>query len=242
MMTIIFGANGAGKSSLMAHLLNQSAFDYERIRAGREEVQRLNEAFGYNIPTPKHFTYVNGTAIFQRNGYSKRMNLSLDPARLGIQSEAPEGVKCQFILPYATLGIDEAQTWFPSRDGAVQNYQFSFFEKHRHNNLNILFSTTRAKLIDLRIRALCDAYYVKERPVDEDKNGNVKVTWYVDHIPVGCIDSYLDAGPTEQKYYCEKEKIVAKYNVFDIYDPTSCKTKFYEGFNGPDFNFTYGAL
>ena len=241
-MSIIFGANGTGKSSLMAHFLNQSAFDYERIAEGSAEVEYMNETFGYNIPIPEHFTYMNGTAVFQRNGYDGRQNLSLDPARLGIQSEAPEGVKCQFILPYATLGIDEAQTWFPSRDGAVQNYQFSFFEKHRHNNLNIFFSTPRAKMIDLRIRKLSDAYFIKNRTVHRDESGKISVTWNVDYIPVGNIDLYDDASINERKYYCENTKIHADYNVFEIYDPESCKGKFFEGFSGKDFNFSYGEI
>lgn len=242
MMSIIFGSNGKGKSSLQAHFLNESAFDYARIRQGVREVKELEAQFNVKIPIPQHFTYLNGTAVFRKAYNTRRQNLYLDPGRLGIQSEAPEGVKCQFILPYATLGIDEAQTWFSSRDGHVENYQFSFFEKHRHNNLNIIMTTTRAMLIDKRIRDLSEGFFIKDRQITIRKDGSMLVDWYVDHIPVGSIDAYLSVKPSEQRHYRSREKITADYNVFDLYDPEGCKYLFYQGYEGRDFYSKYGEL
>ena len=237
MITIIFGSNGVGKSSLMNHFLNESAFDHDRIYQGQEEIYWLNQEYGIDISTPQHMTYLNGTATFQKDGYDARENLQLYPERLGIQSEAPEGVKCQFILPYATLGIDEAQTWFSSRDGHVQNYQFSFFEKHRHNNLNIYMSTTRARLIDLRIRELAQGMHVLERKIIENKFGSKSIEWTVNLIPVGEIDGYINANPKDRKQFAKRAKILCGRDIFEIYDPESCKKSFYEGFNSADFNF-----
>lgn len=241
MITIIFGGNGKGKSSLMNHFLNESAFDAARIREGYREIDRLNEEYGIFMPKPKHLTYLNGTAVFRKFRYNPRANLELDPGRLGIQAEAPEGVKCQHILPFATLGIDEAQTWFASRDKeAGGNYVFSFFEKHRHNNLDIYMSTTRAMLIDKRIRELACGIHVKERTIKFDRYGGMHINWYVDCIDVGEIDAYLDAAPKERKQYCSREKITCDYDVFKIYDPESQKHLFYEGFENMDFNVNYG--
>ena len=50
MITIIFGSNGVGKSSLMTHFLNESAFDARRIFQGQKEVFCLNQDLGLNIP------------------------------------------------------------------------------------------------------------------------------------------------------------------------------------------------
>ena len=235
MITIIFGSNGVGKSSLMTHFLNESAFDARRIFQGQKEVFCLNQDLGLNIPTPDHLTYLNGAATFRKVGFDPRENLQLYPGRLGIQSEAPEDVKCQFILPYATLGIDEAQTWFSSRDGHVENYQFSFFEKHRHNNLNIYMSTTRARLIDLRIRELAQGMHVLSRKVTEDGYGRMKVEWLVNLIDVGEMEGYINAPIQDRKLYARKTKITCNRNIFEIYDPESCKDLFYKGFSGSDF-------
>lgn len=241
MITIIFGGNGKGKSSLMNFFLNESAFDADRIREGHDEIKLINEEYGINLPKPKHLTYLNGTALFQKFRYSSRANLYLDPARLGIQAEAPEGVKCQHILPYGTLGIDEAQTWFASRDKDVGgNYVFSFFEKHRHNNLDIYMSTTRAKLIDKRIRELACGMYIKDRKVTKDRYGGKHIKWFVDDIDVGNIDAYLDASPKDKKYYFRRKIITCDYDIYKIYDPESQKYLFYQGYEAKDFNPSYG--
>lgn len=216
----------------MAYFLNESAFDDERMCKAREELKKVNAKFNLNISEPKHFTYADGEKSykFRKFGYSDRTNIELFPEKLGIQSEAPEGVECQFILPYATLGIDEAQTYFPSRDGEVQAYQFSFFEKHRHNNLNIYLATTRAKLIDIRIRDLAVGMYVKDRKVSKNKYGTTIVTWTVDYIDIGDWESYLGAPIDEKHKYSEERKFTCDYNIYDIYNPESCKELFYKGY------------
>ena len=241
-MTIISGVtNGIGKTSLMTFFLNESAFNVERIHNGQRALRNLGEQLGFDIEIPKHFTYLNGEANFFKLYHDKRRNLRLYPERFGIQSEAPEGVKCQFIPEWSTLGIDEAQTWFPSRDGDIKSYQFSAFEKHRHNNLDIYMATTRPKLIDLRIRDISQGMFIYKRDIKHDKYNQMIIDWYFDFIPAGNIEGYLDAKPEEKKKFCSKEKATANYNVFDIYDPEGHKHLFYEGFNEEDFKLEYGV-
>ena len=241
-MTIISGVtNGIGKTSLMTYFLNESAFNVERIRNGQRSLSNLSEQLGFDVDIPEHFTYLNGEANFFKLYHKKRRNLRLYPERFGIQSEAPEGVKCQFIPEWSTLGIDEAQTWFPSRDGDIKPYQFSAFEKHRHNNLDIYMATTRAKLIDLRIRDISQGIFVRDRKIRYSKYDEMIIDWFVDYIPAGNMEKYLESKPQDQKLYCSKEKITANYNVFNIYDPEGHKHLFHEGFNKEDFNFEYGA-
>ncbi len=233
MISIIFGANGRGKSSLMTHFLNESAYNRERIIAGQRAYKRLALENNFQAQVPQHFTYLTGgegDAIFRKEGYRKRLSLALDAGKIGIQSEAPKDVQCQFIPEYATLGIDEAQTWFSSRDGQVQGYQFSFFEKHRHNNLDIYMTTTRAKLIDLRIRALSSGMAIRERRMWFKSDGSVKIEWIVEYIDVGYIDDYLDCPLKERKQFYSLEKVVCDYNVFKLYNPESCKNLFSKGY------------
>lgn len=238
MIMILFGKNGVGKSSLMNYFLNESAFDYQRIKKGQVALSLLKEEKNINVLQPRHFTFVNGSATFRKFGCSKRKSFDLNPEALGIQSEAPEGVVCQFIPEYSTLGIDEAQTWFSSREGHVQNYQFSFFEKHRHNNLDIFLSTTRAKLIDLRIRALSSGFFIKERKVNINQYGEYSIVWKGDFIDVGDIDDYLSASPSEKNRYSIPKMYCANYNVFDIYNPEEHKHLFSDNFK--NFNLLYG--
>ena len=242
MMTIISGlTNGIGKTSLMTHFLNESAYNRERIRNGQRALKELSNSLDIDIKIPEHFTYLNGDATFFKIYHDSRKNLRLYPERFGIQTEAPEDVKCQFIPEWSTLGIDEAQTWFPSRDGDIKPWQFSAFEKHRHNNLDIYMATTRAKLIDLRIRDISQGIFIYDRKTTYGKHNQINIEWYFDFITAGNMECYLDAKPQDKKHYCSKEKVTADYNVFDIYDPEGHKHLFYDGFNAEDFRFEYGA-
>ena len=111
----------------MNYFLNESAYDTQRIKAGKRAYEYLLNCNKVQAEIPSHFTYTTESSLFRKEGYKKRESLDLDAGRIGIQAEAPEGVICQFIPEWATLGIDEAQTWFSSRDGGTQGYQFSFF-------------------------------------------------------------------------------------------------------------------
>lgn len=241
-MTIISGVtNGIGKTSLMMYFLNESAFNVERIKKGKRALMQLNRLLGTDREIPEHFTHLNGKANFTKLYHNIRKVIDLEPEDFGIQSEAPKGVKCQFIPEWSTLGIDEAQTWLSSRDGKVKPYQFSAYEKHRHNNLDIYMATTRPMLIDLRIRDLSQGIFVRERKIRYGRYREMIIDWFVDFIPAGNMDAYLDSKPQDKKHYCSKEKITAVYNVFNIYDSEGYKPLFYEGYNEEDFKIKNGV-
>lgn len=233
MMDIIFGSNGAGKSSLMNFYLNESAFDFERIRAGLNRLDALSYNLDIDIPKPKHLTFLNGQTNFKKDGFTKRENLIVDPYRVGIQSQAPEKVRLQFIPEFSTIGFDEAQTYWPSRDkeNDTQNYQFCWFEKHRHNNLDVYFTTTRALLIDKRIRVLCSGTHIIDRKVKMDGWGRTRIIWTVNKINVGDIDSYVSASKKERSLYSVRQKIVCPYNIYNLYDSEGMKELFFKGFS-----------
>ena len=240
MITMISGPNGVGKSSLMNFFLNESAFDYQRIRAGQKKIEEMNKVFGWDIPVPVHLTYLNGESMFRKDGYRPRMNLEFIPDRFGIQTEAPKDIQCQFILPYATIGCDEAPTWFGSRECSIENYQFSAFEKHRHHDLDIYLTGTRQVALDRRIREISRGMHVRKRKVTYGKYGITKIEWFIDLIDVGNIDAYINSSSVDKKHYYSREKITCLYDIFKIYDSQSESHLYYDGFDLKNIKLNYG--
>lgn len=237
---IIFGANGVGKSSLAGFIANESAFDLKRIRKCRKEVEKANKLYTLDVPKPTHCVYVNDNWCFRREFHSSRKALPLYPDKLGILAEAPKGAECQFILPCSLLVIDEAQSYYPSRDGETKepkNYKLVYPEKSRHADIDMIFTTPRAMMIDARIRRISAGLHVTKRDISIDKRGGMKIVWTVDYIPVGELDNYLSCKPAEKRKFCKKLKIVCDYNIFKIYDHKGQNRYFYEGFNKEDFKY-----
>lgn len=235
--TVIFGGNGKGKSSLASYIANEFAFYHKRIRKGHIEIDKINIQKSLNIEKPEHLTYMSGVgATFKKLGYSERPSIPLYPERLGIQKEAPKDFKCQAILPYSTLFIDEMPTWFSSRSGHVKDFQASFFEKRRHFGLTIIGTATRAKLVDLRIRDIAQGIHVLSRKIEKTPWQSLKITWTVNFIEVGEIDSYVEAPPDRKQKYAKKLAIVCDKDIFKIYDAESCKVEFYDDFTASDWS------
>ncbi len=237
MIELISGTYGAGKSTYMHHKLNESAFDFERIKQGQAWLRAFNAQRGYNIPTPEHFTFCTEDVIFRRRLHHDRKNHKLEIERFGVQKEAPKDVKCQFLPKWSTLGCDELQKYFPSRDGEpVGNWQYGGFEQHRHRELNIYGTTPAFLLVDKRIRRNASGVYITDRKViDNDKEFKVIIT--ADKIPVGLIDYYDSLTPNEIKQnrkLFKQEITVIDYNIYDLFDTNAHCDDFDEGFEEKD--------
>ena len=229
---MISGVNGAGKTSLATYLAKNETFNYKRIRYANAELEKVCKEFDIPFKPMTHFTYSTEKMFFKETGYYIRESHDIDARKVGIQSEAPEGVECCFIPTGAVVILDEYQSVMPSRDGGEdkgKNYQFSVHEKKRHNDNYFIMTTPEFILVDKRIRNISSGIYIHKRTNEKLKDGREKITWHVSIIPYGQINAVL-SRPEEKRYKgLKKEKIVCYDDIYDMYDSKSCKKLFTKG-------------
>jgi len=233
-ITIIFAPPRTGKTCFMTHVLNESAFNRDRIkRMQRELISKNNN--GFNLSIPKHCVSSNYCIGCKKFGYSTRYSRFINPYRLGF---ANEFVETHFNLPYEVIGITEAQKYLNSRMSMYfPEWQSRWYEQHGHNNLDIYLDTQRPMLIDVNIRELAKFIEIIDLKISYDKFGKPKkLRWIIRTIDNSALfDKYMASGKKDRTCY-EEEVVVAKYNVFALYDSQSCKPKFYDGHFNEDFD------
>ena len=236
MITIIFGDPGSGKSGILTFIGNEAAFDRERNVAMRQEI-RFRNANGFNLTVPRHAVSSNieNMRFMKPFTYVRRPRI-IDPSRLGIQKFAPEGFKCHYTLPYETILIDEAQAYFYSKSKGLEKFQLDFFDKARHNDLDIYMTTPSAMSIHKDIRRLARFWHIKGREVVYKRDGSVETRWKVNEFPGGetAVEDY-SAGNLK----FETKVIKAPYNIFNLYNHKANRSMFVEGHLSEDFDLMY---
>lgn len=235
MITIIFAPPRTGKTCYMTHILNMYAFDRERNRAMKNEIENKNSG-GFSLSIPKHCVSANYDIIFKKFGYSPRFSRRINPYRLGFANNL---VKTHFNLPFECIGITEAQKYLNSRMSMYfPEWQSRWYEQHGHNNLDIFLDTQRPMLIDVNIRELAQFVEIVKLDIKHNKNGQIKrLIWTIRHIANSSLfDKYMQSGKKDKTCYTQ-ETVIANYNVFELYDSQSCKPKFYDGHFDQDFDY-----
>ena len=235
MITIIFAPPRTGKTCLMTHLLYEQAFNRERNKQMTMEILDKNRN-GFNLSIPCHCVSSNYPIIFKKFGYSPRSSRIINPYRLGFNNDK---IWTHFNLPYECIGITEAQKYLNSRMSIYfPEWQSRWYEQHGHNNLDIFLDTQRPMLIDVNIRELSRFLEVISLNILKDKNGKIRaLIWTVREIENSSLfDKYMSSGKKDSSCYREY-KIIADYNVFNMYDSQSCKPKFYDGHFNDDFDY-----
>lgn len=237
MIVIIFAPPRTGKTCFMTHLANLVMFDRQRNRLMQNELITKQQHGFKNIKTiPQHCVSANYDIVGRKFGYSPRHNRRINPYRLGF---ANKYVKTHFTLPYELIAITEAQKYLNSRMAMYYpDWQSRWYEQHGHNHLDILLDTQRPMLIDPNIRELSIFIEIVKLDIKKDENGQIKgLKWQVRKIDnSGLFDRYMSSGKTDTGCYTESI-VEADYNVFNSYDSTSCKPKFYEGHMGEDIDY-----
>ena len=234
MITIIFAPPRTGKTCYMTHLLNEIAFDRERIKNMTNEIARKNQN-GFELTIPKHTVSSNYDITCRKFGYSRRHSRIINPFRLGF---ANEWVETHFNIPYEAIGITEAQKYLNSRMSMYYpEWQSRWYEQHGHNNLDIFLDTQRPMLIDVNIRELSQFVEIVKLRIFNDKFGKpCKLRWIIREIPNSSLfEKYIASGKKDKDCFTEKV-VTANYNVFALYDSQSCKPKFYAGHFDEDFD------
>lgn len=240
-ITIIFAPPRTGKTALMTHISNLTAFNRQRNRAMQIELmEKIKNGFA-NIKTiPIHCVSANYDCKFKKFGYSPRFSRRINPYRLGF---ANKYVKTHFNFPYECIAITEAQKYLNSRMSAYfPDWQSRWYEQHGHNNIDIFLDTQRPMLIDVNIRELASFIEVLNLTFKYDEYGRIKgLTWKIRKIENSSLfDRYMSSGKKDTSCYTEEE-ISANYNVFECYDSQNCKPKFYDGHFEEDIDYLESA-
>lgn len=216
-ITIIFAPPRTGKTALMTKLLTDLAFDNERIRACKKEIETLNNG-GFNYSYPGYITACNYELEMHKYGYSPRQAKRINPYRIGFFNN---DVKTHFLPPYCVIGIMEGQKYFNSRMfKKFPDWQSRFYEMHGHNYYDIFIDTQRPNLIDINIRELSNFIDVLKMEIRKDK-----IVWTVNRIGSSFeLDKYFDSG---KKDYFTKDKIVGDSHILDFYNTRESKPLFY---------------
>lgn len=233
-ITIIFAPPRTGKTSFMSYMLNQYAFDKERNKSMRQEIQQKNQS-GFELSIPKHCVSANYNLTFSKFGYSKRHNRLINPFRLGFKNDF---VKTHFNYPYEVIGITEAQKYLNSRMAMYfPEWQSRWYEQHGHNHLEILLDTQRPNLIDVNIREISQFIEILNLKISYNKFGKIsKMKWTIRKIDNSSLfERYMSSGKKDKSCY-KQETVVAHFDVFSIYSSECCKPKFYDGHFEEDFD------
>lgn len=240
MITIIFGGTGSGKTGILTHLGNEAAFDRERNFAMKNEIRFMNQN-GFHLTVPRHAVSSNIDMTFRLPYVFPRKPRIIDPTRLGIQNLAPKGVKCHYTLPYETILIDEAHRYFYSKSGNMEKYQVDFFEQNRHNDLNIYMTTPSAALINKDIRRIAYLWHIIKRDLVFKRDGSIETRWIINEVEPSefAFEDYVKSLKDEGKRNYETKKIIAPYNIFNLYNPKGNRCNFIEGHLDEDFDLVY---
>ena len=228
MINIIFAPPRRGKTCYMTYLANELAFDKERYRNAVEEIDKLNDG-GFNLTLPgDSVVSSNYPMIFKKFGYTKRHTRIINPYRLGYYNEF---VATHFDIPYGAIFITEAQKYLNSRKSKdYPDWQSRWYEQHGHFYQDIFLDTQRPNLIDVNVRELsCFTEIVKLKIHNDEFDKPSKLVWTVRDIADNeLFINYMNSGKRDKDCYVER-KVVADYNVFNLYDSRCCKPKFLQG-------------
>ncbi len=228
MITIVFGAPGAGKSLYLAHTVMQTY--YRRgdtmLELCKEQIIADNEKYGCNCTPPDQVPIFVGPGLdikFEFDFEEFYEPYYLSPYRLGLDDGKFD---VQFFPPYSLLVLPEAQRYYDGRQSSTFSPRVSGeFEKHRHHKINIILDAQRPDLIDLNIRRLCKCF-IEMRGIENTTNGVGRVTQtlirYREFNSWQAVQDYLNGNGTD---YVEKT-CVHKGNIFNCYNSFACAKEF----------------
>lgn len=152
-LIIFFGDCGNGKSSLMAHFADR--YLKEQGAARWELSEQIIRALNANRKKPLSFPtappiYANlkGLKLKTKAG-GDFTPIYIEGKEIGISKDKEE---YKALFPASLLIIDEAHDEFCSKGEHLPKGQRDFFNKRRHNRLDVLLAAPRAILINKDIR------------------------------------------------------------------------------------------
>ncbi len=231
MITQLFGTTGTGKSANLARIVYETYFKRGDVMLElcKEQIRKDNIEFGLDCPFPTKPPIFVGPFLdvkFEVDFEEFFEPYFLAPYHLGIKEEGKDDFPVQFFPPHSLLIIPEAQRYFDARQsGTFPPRVSNFFEKHRHQHLDIILESQRPDLIDLNIRRLTHKF-VEMRGIENETNfaGRVNATtWHTREFNGwNAVNDYLN-GKNED--YTD-EDINHNGNIFSCFDSYACRGEF----------------
>ncbi len=229
MITIIFGAPGAGKSSLNTYFLKKAYFENGRelLNSTRRRVQAINEQFGRKLTLPDAPPIYADYDVKIHTGYKKWYEpYFINGYYFGLPNDKFE---TQFVYPNSRIHFSEAQRYYNSRKSTtLPDWVSRAFEMHRHYGLEIYLDVQRPALIDLNIRELCKRF-IEVLGMTHYRNdlGEIYKTVFRcrEFTSWAEVDKYIKTGEGE---FIETS-YVDEGNIFECFNSTS----FFEDFLPP---------
>ncbi len=233
MLRFILANTGVGKSSYVAARfgINRMHGDFARqsVRNATTIVNILNNGgFKVSPPPKEHLVYAYNMKIrVRRPEFGSRESWDFDARKLGFKSDdfSPD-----YIYPYSTLIVDEMHELFDSRNWQEFPEETSrYLEQCRKVGIEPVFIAQSDNLGELRIRQLCEITLIKKLSFVYSKDGDiVKCVWTVEIWDR--YDDYKNGKPGRSERY------VFNGNIFNYFDTTSGKERFFYGLEKSDFS------
>ena len=204
MITIIFGKPGAGKTSLMAHLMTDLyARRRELLKTCEDIIIAENQERINPLPLPEKPPIFSNFAVEFLVGFKKKFSpYFFNPYYFGIENDE---FPVQHILP-----------------GHVSRA----FETHRHFKIDIYIGVQRPKLIDVNIRELTPRFWeiIDTRHETNGYGGIVKTTWRIQEFNSDAeVIEHIENGGGGH----ELPPIVHEGNIFEAFNSFEQKKLFF---------------
>jgi len=232
MITQFFGTTGTGKSANLARIVKETYYKRGDIMLEMccEQIKADNDRFGLNCPFPDKPPIFVGPFLdvkFEVDFEEFFEPYFLSPFHLGIAEDGENAYPVQFFPPYSLLVIPEAQRYFDARQsGTFPTRVSGFFEKHRHQHLDILLESQRPDLIDMNIRRLTHLF-IEMRGVENKTNfagRGEATTWHTRRFTGwNAVNDYINGN---ESVFTEKPEY-HNGNIFGCYNSYACAQEFF---------------
>lgn len=237
-LTIIFGAVGTGKTSLLTF------FSVIKILCGRkkylkccEQIAILNsQGYNFSCPPSEHTLASNFNIKSVCKFSTGKESYPLNPFRLSLPTEA---FSYSLFPSHFDFSITESQAHLNARKSHSFRHEVSrLYENCRHNFWNIILDAQRMDLLDLNVRSIANRFIkVLDMQIKYDSMGRVvKVIWRsIEFFSYSDCEKFVNSGVLQN---ATKRKYVFYGDIFKCYNSYENQSAFYAGIDKQkDFDF-----
>ena len=236
MITIIFGAPGAGKSSLNTYFLKEQyeKHGFELLEKTKDLIDEANKKRLHKLSYPdKPPIFADFKVKFLVDFEEYYEPYFINGFYAGLPNDR---LPVQFIPPGSKIFLSEVQRYYDSRKSqTMPNFISRAFEMHRHYSLDFWLDVQRPTLVDLNIRELCKRF-IEVIEMENTLNSVGDVTRSVFRCrEFGCwrdVAQYLETGTKTYK----DTVFIHDGNIFDCFDSFNYFSEFLPG---EDADFKY---
>lgn len=225
MITIIFGAPGAGKTALNTYFL-QKLYEEEGkelLELTRKSIIEENAKRKVPLTLPEKAPIFSNYKVNLRTGYKRYYQpYFINGFHIGLEN--PKKHPIMYLPKGSKVFLNEAQKYYDSRK-KVPDWVSRFYEEHRHNIYDFYIDVQREKLIDLNIRALCKRF-IELQSVEPVKNWTGDIERTIFHCRefdnYGDVEQYLNGSGKGYRTATH----TYEGNIFELYDSYGCADEF----------------